>query len=89
MACAFFGFGVAVADCQFDVKVVAPPFKPLKHVPVQRAQRRDVEDFYSRRFGCLKKHTQNGQEGGFGFARGGGRDKKDVFAFENCGMVFS
>ena len=54
MSGAFFLFGVAVADCQFDVEVVAPPLQPLKHVPVKCTKRRDVEDFYAGGFGLLQ-----------------------------------
>ena len=60
MACAFFPVGVAVADRQLNVEVVAPPLKPLQHVPVQCSQRRDVEDFYPRSFGRLEQHAEDG-----------------------------
>jgi hypothetical protein len=85
---AFFQVCVAMAYCEFYVEVVAPPLQPFEHISVQSAQWRDVEDFYSGRFGRLEQHAENWEEGGFGLARGCRRNQEDVFAFEDFGDGF-
>ena len=84
MSSSLFGVGVTVPDCQFDVKVVAPPLQPLKHVPIQCLEGCNIKYFDSTLFfRGSKKHIKNRKNSRFSLSSGCGRYEEKIFSLKN------
>jgi hypothetical protein len=89
LAGAFRRRGVAVADADAQVQRLAPGLEAAEEVPVEGAQRRDVQDLEAhgpRLAGGVeavpfgKDAAEDGQQAGLGLAVAGGGDEQDVLA---------
>jgi len=84
MSRSLLGVGITVTDCQFDIKVIAPPLQPLKHVPVQCLEGRNIQDFDSPlSFRGSQKHVKNRKNSRLSLSSGCGRYEENIFALKN------